>query len=81
MKRVKKIELPVLEDVVIPGKEVPESKELPPILTELQEKALRQQIEKIIREQLEMVLNKVAQRAIKEINVHLDKVLPEILQK
>jgi hypothetical protein len=81
MKGVKKIELPVLEDVVIPGKEVPESKQLPPILTELQEKALRQQIEKIIREQLEIALNKVTQRAIKEINAHLDKVLPEILQK
>jgi len=78
---VKKIELPVLEDVVVLGKEVPANKELPPILTELQEKALRQQINKIIHEQLEIAFNKVTQRTIKEINAHLDKVLPEILSK
>ena len=81
MKRTQVVDLPVLKDVVVPGKEMPLTDELPPVLSELQIKALQQQIEKIIQTQLETTLKKVSQDTIKKINAHLDKVLPKLLQQ
>lgn len=76
----KKIDLPVLKDVVVLGKEVPDTNELPPILSEFQLNALQQQIEKIVKTQLEDVLNKATHEAITEIKAHLDDVLPELIK-
>jgi hypothetical protein len=81
MKRTQIVDVPVLNDVVVPGKEVPVTDELPPVLSELQLKALQQQIEKIIQTQLEATLKKVSQDTVKKINAHLDKVLPKLLQE
>ena len=81
MKRTQAVNLPVLKDVVVPGKEIPLTDELPPVLSELQIKALQQQIEKIIQTQLEATLKKVSQDTVKKINAHLDKVLPKLLQE
>jgi hypothetical protein len=81
MKRTPAVDLPVLKDVVVPGKEMPLTDELPPALSELQIKALQQQIEKIIQTQLEATLKKVSQDTVKKINAHLDKVLPKLLQE
>lgn len=81
MKRTQIVDVPVLKDVVVPGKEVPLTDELPPVLSDLQIKALQQQIEKIIQTQLEASLKKVSQETVKKINAHLDKVLPKLLQE
>jgi len=80
MKQAQKIDIPVLKDVVVLGKDVPETDEFPPILNELQVKALRQQIEKIVSARLEAVLKKATQQAVKDINTHLDKILPELIK-
>jgi hypothetical protein len=80
MKTAKKIELPVLKDVVVKGRDVPETDELPSTLSEIQEKALQQQIEKIVRAKLEPVLNKATKEVVKEIKIHLDKVLPTLIK-
>ena len=75
-----KIDIPVLKDVVVLGKEVPETDEFSPILNELQVKALQQQIEKIVNARLEAALKKATQQAVKDINAHLDKVLPDMIK-
>ena len=80
MKKTQILDLPVLKDVVVPGKEVPLTDELPPGLDERQLKALQQQIEKIIQTQLEETLKKLSQETVKKINAHLDKVLPQLLE-
>jgi hypothetical protein len=80
MRTAKKIELPVLEDVVVKGRDVLETDELPPALSEIQVKALQQQIEKIVRAKLEPVLNKATKEVVKEIKIHLDKVLPTLIK-
>ena len=81
MKRTQAVNLPVLKDVVVPGKKLPLTDELPPVLSELQIKALQQQIETIIQTQLEITLKKISQDTINKINTHLDKVLPKLLQE
>lgn len=81
MKRTPVVDLPVLKDVVVPGKKLPLTDELPPVLSELQIKALQQQIETIIQTQLEITLKKISQDTINKINTHLDKVLPKLLQE
>ncbi|HAI69825.1 MAG TPA: hypothetical protein DCM38_10385 [Gammaproteobacteria bacterium] len=80
MKTTKTIELPVLKDVVVLGKEVPAKNELPPVLNELQAKALEQQIEHIVQKRLEVVLKKATDQAITDIKAHLDKMLPELIK-
>ncbi len=80
MRTAKKIELPVLEDVVVKGRDVLDTDELPPTLSEIQIKALQQQIEKIVRAKLEPVLNKATKEVVKEIKTHLDKVLPSLIK-
>jgi hypothetical protein len=81
MKKTQLLDLPVLKDVVVPGKEIPLTEEFPPGLDERKLKALQQQIEKIIQTQLEETLKKVSQDTIKKINAHLDKVLPQLLEQ
>jgi len=80
MKTTKKIELPILKDIVVPGKDVPEVNELPPVLSDIQVKALEQQIEKIVQFKLEAVLKNATKETVKEINTHLDQVLPKLIQ-
>ncbi|MDM8559780.1 hypothetical protein [Candidatus Parabeggiatoa sp. HSG14] len=80
MKKTKTLDLPLLEDVVVPGKDVPIADEFPPLLSEIEIKALQQQIEKIVKAQLESVLKKVTKEAVKDIKNHLDKVLPELIK-
>lgn len=81
MKKTQILDLPVLKDVVVPGKEIPLTDELPPGLDERQLKTLQQQIEKIIQTQFDEILNKVSQETVKKINAHLDKVLPQLLEQ
>jgi mRNA-degrading endonuclease toxin of MazEF toxin-antitoxin module len=80
MKTTHTIDLPVLKDVVVLGKDVPSNNELPPVLNELQAKALEQQIEQIIQKRLEVVLKKATAQAMNDIKAHLDKMLPELIQ-
>ncbi len=80
MRTAKKIELPVLEDVVVKGRDVPKTDELPPALSEIQVKALQQQIERIVQAKLESVLKKATKEAVKEIKIYLDKVLPPLIK-
>ncbi len=80
MKKTKTLDLPLLEDVVVPGNDVPIADEFPPLLSEIEIKALQQQIEKIVKTQLEPVFKKVTKEAVKDIKNHLDKVLPELIK-
>jgi hypothetical protein len=79
MSKSKKMAVPVLEDVVVLGKEMPPS-ELPGGLDELQMQALQQQIERIVHAQLDAVLNKTSQHVVKEIKTYLDKELPKLIK-
>lgn len=79
MSKSKKMSVPVLEDVVVLGKEMPVA-ELPGGLDELQRQALQQQIEHIIHAQLDTALHKVSQQVVKEIKVYLDKELPKLIK-
>ncbi|NJO17228.1 MAG: hypothetical protein HC877_16235 [Thioploca sp.] len=82
MKKKKPVlDLPILKDVVVPGKEIPISEEPSSVLSDLQLKALQQQIGKIIQTQLEETLKKVSQDTVRKINAHLDKVLPKLLKE
>jgi len=76
MKAAPKIDLPVLNDVVIPGKDVPPTNELPPVLNEIQVQALQQQIDKIVQSRLKKAL----EQATKDIQTHLNKVIPEFIK-
>ncbi len=80
MKTVNKIDLPVLKDVIVQGKNIPKTEELPLMLDEMQTQALQQQIEKIIQTRLEVVLEKATQEAITDVKAYLDKVLPELIK-
>ncbi len=80
MKPVEKLDLPILKDVVILGKDIPITDELPPILSELQAKALQQQIDQIIQARLEIALKKATQQTVKDLKTHLEKVLPELIE-
>jgi len=71
MKTTKKIELPILKDIVVPGKDMPEVDELPSVLSDIQIRALEQQIERIVQFKLEAVLKHATKEAVKEINAHL----------
>jgi hypothetical protein len=80
MKPSSKIDLPVLKDVVVPGKEVPATEELPAVLDEIQVKTLQQQIDNIIQTQLEASIKKATEQAIKDIQAHLDEALPKLIK-
>ncbi len=80
MSKSKKMTVPVLEDVVVLGKELTESATFSPALDELHTQALQQQIEKIVQSQLDDVLNKVSQQVTKEIKAYLDKELPKLVE-
>jgi hypothetical protein len=76
----KKIDVPVLKDVVVPGKAIAGKKTPPLALSEVQLNILQQQIEEIVQKRLQAVLNKATQDAVKDIKAHLDKVLPEFIK-
>lgn len=80
MKTANKIDLPILKDVVVQGKDIPTTKELPPILNEIQIKALQQQIEKIVQTRVEVALNKAMKEVVTDIKAYLDNVLPELIK-
>ena len=75
-----KIDVPVLKDVVVPGKVIPGKKTPPLALSEVQLNILQQQIEDIVQKRLQAVLNKASQDVVKDIKAHLDKVLPEFIK-
>ena len=80
MKKSKAIELPVLDDVVVLGKEVEEQDEFPSVLSEIEVKYLQKQIDKIIKDKLETCLNTAVNQISKDVKKHLDKVLPELIK-
>ena len=81
-KKTSKIDIPTLEmeDAVELGKELPDTEKLPPVLNEVQLKALKQQIESIIETQLQTVLKKANQEVMKEVKKYLDKSLPGLVK-
>lgn len=80
MKKNDKIQVPLLKDVVVLGKEVPLKNQLPGVLSELQIQALQQQIEQIIQQRLQTVLSQVTEEITVELKTHLEKVLPELIR-
>ncbi|MFK5970239.1 MAG: hypothetical protein QM487_09005 [Candidatus Marithrix sp.] len=80
MKKSKTVKLPVLDDVVVPGKDIEEKEDFLSILNEVEVKALQKQIDKIIKRQLETHLDKAIKEATSDIKKHLDKVLPGIIK-
>lgn len=80
-KLAQKTDVPILKDVVVPGKTTSGKKALPPVaLSEVQLNILHQQIEEIIQQRLEAVLTKATHEAVKDIKTYLDKVLPEFIK-
>lgn len=75
----KKIEIPLLKEVVVLGEKTTHQQELPPVLTEIQLKALHQQIETIVEERLQAILKKATQEVVVDIKAHLDTVLPKFI--
>ncbi|MCK5719856.1 MAG: hypothetical protein KAH84_07895 [Thiomargarita sp.] len=70
----------MLDDVVVPGKELTDATELPSVLNDLQAKALQQQIERIIQSKMELALKRLVKETTHEIKVYLDKKLPDLLE-
>ena len=79
-RKINKMSLPILDDVIEEGSNNPELGELPTALSEMQKKALEQEIEKILEQRFQALFDKTAQKAIKDIKTHLDKVLPKMLE-
>jgi hypothetical protein len=79
-KKSSELDIPTLKDVIVPGKEVTETEELPPVLNELLLQGLSKQIEKIVQTQLQATMQKASQMVLKELQAYLDKRLPELLQ-
>ena len=80
MKPSSKIDLPILKDIVVPGKDVPATDELPAVLNEIQVKTLQQQIDNIIQTRLEASIKKATEQAIKDIKAYLNKELPKLIK-
>ncbi len=80
MKKSKTVKLPILDDVVVPGKDIEEKEDFLSILNEVEVKELQKQIDKIIKQQLEVHLNKAVKETTVDIKKHLDKVLPGIIK-
>ncbi|MDM8569164.1 hypothetical protein QUF50_06600 [Thiotrichales bacterium HSG1] len=80
MKKSKAIELPVLNDVVVPGKYVEKKDDFPSILDENEIEILQKQIDKIVKQRLEISLNKAVDEISNDVKKHLDKVLPDLIK-
>jgi hypothetical protein len=80
MSKSKPIAVPVLEDIVVLGKDVTEIHTLPPVLNALQVQALRQQIETILQSQLDARLQQASQQVVTELKAYLDKELPKLIE-
>jgi len=80
MPESERIVVPVLQDIVVKGKEITNTGDLPDILTEIQVKALQQQIDKIIRSRFQKALDKAMQEATQEVKKYLDKELPKMVK-
>jgi len=76
----KKVEVPLLEDVVSPGRDLGKSSSLSTLLTDSQIQSLQQQIDEIVKKRLEIALNKASQEVLKGLKSHLDKVLPDLIK-
>lgn len=79
-KKSPELDIPTLKDVIVPGKEVTDTEELPPVLNELLLQGLSKQIEKIVQTQLQATMQKASQAVLKDLQAYLDKRLPELLQ-
>lgn len=81
-KKSNKIDVPVLKDVVQPGKDLPknEMEQLPPALSEIQLQSLNRQIEKIVHTHLQAVFKEISQKLAGDIKAHLDKQMPELVK-
>jgi hypothetical protein len=75
----KKFEVPVLKDIVVPGKNLPVKTTSSPMLSEVQMNVLQQQIEEIIEKRFQKVLNKATQDALTDIKAYLEKALPKLI--
>ncbi|MCP4700257.1 MAG: hypothetical protein GY862_25910 [Gammaproteobacteria bacterium] len=75
--------IPVLEDIVVPGKALPDSTTLPVpvVLTEEQMQRLSQEIEEIVQAHLNKVLQAASKAILKNLKTHIDEVLPDIVEE
>lgn len=81
MKKGKTVEVPVLRDIVVAGKEIPPNEVISPVLSDVQIRALEQKIEEIIQARLQKVLEKATQAATADIKTYLSEVLPVFLKE
>jgi len=78
MGKADKTKVPVLEEVIVQGNQLSESVDKTlNLLDEDQATLLSQQIEEIIQERLQAVLK----QAVEEIKIHLDSVLPLLIDQ
>ncbi|OQW95627.1 MAG: hypothetical protein BWK79_01840 [Beggiatoa sp. IS2] len=81
MKKGKTVEVPVLRDIVVAGKEILPNKAVSPVLSDVQIRALEQQIEEIIQARLQKILEKATQAATVDMKTYLNEVLPVFLKE
>ncbi len=75
----KKFEVPVLKDIVVPGKALPVKSTSSILLSDVQMNILQQQLEEIIEKRFQKILNKATQDALTDIKAYLDKALPKFI--
>jgi len=77
----KELNVPILKDIVVPGREVTAPTPITTGLSQVQLTVLQQQLEEIIEHRLQGILNKVTQDVIKDLKVYLNKKLPELIKE
>lgn len=77
----KELNVPILKDIVVPGREVTASTTITTGLSQVQLTVLQQQLEEIIEQRLQGILNKVTQDVVKDLKVYLNKKLPELIKE
>lgn len=80
MKKGKTVEVPVLRDIVVTGKEIPAAKDAL-VLSDVQIRALEQRIEEIVQARLQKVLEKALQVAVADVKTYLNEILPVFLKE
>jgi len=75
------LNVPILKDVVVPGRVAAAPTILTTGLSQVQLTVLQQQLEEIIEHRLQGILNKVTQDVVKDLKVYLNKKLPELTKE
>ncbi len=75
------LNVPILKDVVVPGRVAAAPTILTTGLSQVQLTVLQQQLEEIIEHRLQGILNKVTQDVVKDLKVYLNKKLPELIKE